>query len=1228
MLSASCSILLTLNLNGQTCPGYSSNITFWEGQPNNDFEEISICGPIGGGGQNDLDVYSITGSMSGATYQWQYSTVGAPYTWQPGPSGTYTNIPGLQWVIPSSFSSTPGDYYFRLMIYPTSCPTGFPSDIDHLKVDNTGNAPSPPATTGASSCSNPATLTLSASGCSGGSIRWYTSPVSGNYFATGTSYTHSFSATTTYYVSCASGSCESASRTPVTATIGTAPTPGTITGPIAVCAGQINVAYSIPSISGVNYTWTYSPAGGATITGGNSRSVTLSFSSTPQVGTLSVTTSAPGCSQSSPSNLTITVSIITAPAATVNQQPTCTIPTGTVTLSGLPAGNWTINPGNISGSGASKIITGLAPGSYNFTVTNAAGCTSESVNVVLYSPPAPSAPLVGLITAASSCAPGSTGAVTLNGLPPSGSWTINPGSHGGSGTTTNISGLLIGTYNFTVTISGCTSLPSADVVITGPNPPSAPTIGAITPPTCIVTTGSVVLNGLPSSGNWTINPGAYGGSGPNTTISGLSPGTYNFTVTNASGCTSVQSDNVVIISPTPPSAPSAGTIIQPTCPVPTGSVVLYGLPSGNWTLNPGNISGAGGTYNVSGLNPGSYNFTVKDEGTGCTSSSTNTVINAPTTPSAPFASATDPTCSAPTGEVTLSGLPTGDYTINPGGIAGFTSSLIISGLSPGTYSFTVTDAGGCTSGSSNSVIINNQPVTPAAPTTGLITQPTCTVLGSVVLNNLPSVPSVYDIVIYEISYGIFDIRSGTGPSFTVTGLPGGTYFFTVIGEICESSPSTNVVINTQPPLPGAPTASVTTQPTCAIPTGTITVSAPAPGAGITYTVTGTNPVTLPVTLPTTVFTGLAPGIYAVTVTNAGCTSPATSLTVNALPILPAPTASVTTQPTCAVPTGTITVSAPSPGAGISYTVTGTNPVVPAVTNATGVFTGLAPGIYSVTTTNGSCTSSAISLTINSTPGSPAAPTASVTTAPTCQVPTATITVSAPLGAYEYNIDGGPLWQSSNIFSGVSPGTAHTIIARRSTDITCVSGPTAVNVPDNPIPQAPIAAITQPTCSVSTGTVVLTGLLSSWDVTQYADAGLTIIINEWTGTSPSLSINLPTGTYYFTDYNANTYCESSATQVVIGTQPTKPSTPSPANNGPLCVGANLNLTTATVTGASYAWTGPNSYSSGLQNPTITAVALTDAGTYHVTVTVSGCTSDPGSTSVVVNPLPTTSAIYHQ
>src|SRR5207237_421702 len=84
----------------------------------------------------------------------------------------------------------------------------------------------------------------------------------------------------------------------------------------------------------------------------------------------------------------------------------------------------------------------------------------------------------------------------------------------------------------------------------------------------------------------------------------------------------------------------------------------------------------------------------------------------------------------------------------------------------------------------------------------------------------------------------------------------------------------------------------------------------------------------------------------------------------------------------------------------------------------------------------------------------------------------------------------------------------------------------------------------------------------------------------------------------------------------------PATPTAGNDGPICAGATLSLTTPAVTGATYSWTGPNSFSSGLQNPAIANATAAASGTYNVTVTVSGCTSAAGTTAAIVNALPAT------
>jgi predicted outer membrane repeat protein len=84
--------------------------------------------------------------------------------------------------------------------------------------------------------------------------------------------------------------------------------------------------------------------------------------------------------------------------------------------------------------------------------------------------------------------------------------------------------------------------------------------------------------------------------------------------------------------------------------------------------------------------------------------------------------------------------------------------------------------------------------------------------------------------------------------------------------------------------------------------------------------------------------------------------------------------------------------------------------------------------------------------------------------------------------------------------------------------------------------------------------------------------------------------------------------SAATLTVKST----PSAPTAGNNGPISAGQTLNLTASTITGATYSWTGPNGFSSSLQNPTIPDATPAASGIYSVTVTVNGCTSAAATT----------------
>ncbi len=74
---------------------------------------------------------------------------------------------------------------------------------------------------------------------------------------------------------------------------------------------------------------------------------------------------------------------------------------------------------------------------------------------------------------------------------------------------------------------------------------------------------------------------------------------------------------------------------------------------------------------------------------------------------------------------------------------------------------------------------------------------------------------------------------------------------------------------------------------------------------------------------------------------------------------------------------------------------------------------------------------------------------------------------------------------------------------------------------------------------------------------------------------------------------------------------------PGSNSPVCTNSSINLTAQTVSGATYAWTGPNGYASSTQNPVITSGSSATVDTYSLTVSSNVCTSPISTVTVVVN-----------
>jgi len=421
-------------------------------------------------------------------------------------------------------------------------------------------------------------------------------------------------------------------------------------------------------------------------------------------------------------------------------------------------GGGTINS-IVDSAATTYTFTGLGAGIYDIKITDANGSVKTISGIVITQP--------NVITASTtqtkvSCAGSATGSATVTASGGIGtltySWNTNPIQ-----TTPTASGLIAGTYTVTITDANTCSI-QKQVVITEPDA----IVTTVTSQTDVLCFGN-------STGSATVS--ATGGTGvlnyswdtvpiqTTATAMGLVAGTYNVTLTDANGCSKVQT---VLINQ--PSAGLTAMISNST------NVSCFGGNNGNAT-----VSAAGGTspYSYSwgtspiqtlatatGLIEGLYNVTVTDAN-GC-KTSTAVTITEPAGMSAAISAQTNVFCSGnSTGsaKVTATG-GTAPYIYSWNTTPIQTSDVALN-LPKGTYVVTVSDAKGCATTTQATITEPNGIVTAIASQTNV----------NCFGNNTGAVT-----VLASGGTGIFTYSWDTIPvqtSLNATGLIAGTYHLTV-----------------------------------------------------------------------------------------------------------------------------------------------------------------------------------------------------------------------------------------------------------------------------------------------------------------------------------------------------------------------------------------------------------------------------------------------------------------
>ncbi|TND09336.1 MAG: hypothetical protein FD123_1423 [Bacteroidetes bacterium] len=730
-----------------------------------------------------------------------------------------------------------------------------------------------------------------------------------------------------------------------------------------LCNGQCTGSATVTPFGGTApYSYSWAPSGGTGAT-----------ASALCAGTYTVTvTDANGCATTRTFSITQPTALSTTGGQTnILCFGQCT-GTATVTPSGGTAPySYSWAPSGGTGATASA----LCAGTYTVTVTDANGCTTTRTFNITQPPAGVSATGAQTnILCNGQCTGSATVTASGGSTPYTYAWTPS------GGTSASASALCAGTYTCTVTdANGCTTTRTFTIT----QPPALSTTGAQTNVLCNgQCTGSATVTPSGGTAPYSYSWAPSGGTGAS--ASALCAGTYTVTVTDANGC--VITRTFTITQPTAITATTSFT--SATCGGNNGTATV--TPSGgtspytySWSTTPVQT-----TQTATGLAAGTYAVTVTDAN-GCTASFSVTVPNAGS-PTASIASSTNVTCFGLCNG-TANGNATGGttpytYAWAPSGGTGINAT----GLCAGVYTFTVTDANGCSS-SATVTITEPTAVTVSGAQTNVLCNGQCTGSATVTAGG-GTAPYTY----------AWAPSGGTGA--TASALCAANYTCTVTdANGCTITQSFAI---TQPPaLAIAPTQ---TNTSC---NGSCDGSATATASG------GTAPYTYawaPSGGTGATENNLCAGTYTVTVTDAnGCVLTQT-YTITQPAAITATTSAVNS--TCSQANGSATVNA-SGGTG-AFTYSWNTTPVQTTQTATGLFAG--PYTVTVTDANGCTASFSVTVVNDASPTATIQASADVTCFGACDG-TATGSATGGTGGYIWSWNTTPV-QTTAAATGLCAGS--------------------------------------------------------------------------------------------------------------------------------------------------------------------------------------------------------------